>query len=246
MTKVSFERVIAHRGACAYAPENTLSAFRHAKTLGARWVEFDVMLSADNIAVVIHDETLERTTNGHGPVAAQSYDALAKLDAGQWFDKRFQGETIPTFSEVMACLSDCQLAANVEIKPYPGTEMKTCDVVVRQIQQHWPTNLLPPLVSSFSWEVLLQARSLDPNLHLGLLMHEWREGWSAQADQIQAVSVHLNEAIASADHVTQIRQTNRAVLAYTVNTASRAQTLYDVGVDAVFSDCPDVILSMSS
>lgn len=246
MMDLQLDRVIAHRGASAYAPENTLAAFRQAKALGARWVEFDVMLAADKEAVVIHDDTLNRTTDGSGPVPNLSYPELAKLDAGSWFDERFQGERIPTLKAVFDCLAECQLAANIEIKPYPGAEIETVETVVAMIQQDWPTQLPPPLVSSFSHTCLEQARALDSSLILGLLLHHWRDDWQDLADGIDSATVHLNKSIVTADRVAQIKQTDRFVLGYTANTVKQAERLYAMGIDAVFSDYPDVILSIAS
>src|SRR5438445_1086012 len=115
-------RLIAHRGASALAPENTLAAFRKAGEIGAKWVEFDVMLAADGEAVVIHDDTLDRTTNAKGNVCDYPYSYLQTLDAGSWFNPQFSHEKIPTLAEVIGVLRHCKLAANIEIKPSVGKE----------------------------------------------------------------------------------------------------------------------------
>src|SRR6185295_13170166 len=94
-----YPRVVAHRGGGTLAPENTLGAIRHGASLGFRGVEFDVMLTGDSTAVLIHDETLERTTTGRGGVASLTYEAIGGFDAGAWLAERWRGERVPTFGE---------------------------------------------------------------------------------------------------------------------------------------------------
>src|SRR3990167_3541643 len=129
--------VIAHRGASAYAPENTFAAFLKAKELGARWLEFDVMLAACGEVVVIHDETLNRTTNQSGLVDHATYADLKTLDAGSWFDPLFSTEIIPTLEMTIDFLYRHQLAANIEMKAPIGKEEITAKKVLDIIQAHW-------------------------------------------------------------------------------------------------------------
>ena len=144
------ERVIGHRGACGYAPENTLASMAKAHALGVEWVEFDVMLAACGTPIVIHHETLHRTTNGKGNVAKIPYQHIALLDAGAWFGKEFAGQRIPTFSELLQYVSQLKLNVNVEIKPTAGKEIATAEAVINLLKQYWPCDISPPLVSSFS------------------------------------------------------------------------------------------------
>lgn len=234
--------VLGHRGACGYAPENTLAAFRAAKAMGVRWVEFDVMLSADGEAVVIHDNTLSRTTNGNGLVADHDYAHLEKLDAGSWFDADFKDEKIPRLIDVIGCMERCKLSANIEIKPAPGQELKTVDVVMDIVNKEWPAHLPAPLYSSFSAQCCERIRYNSDDALLGLLYHEWDKQWQQQADALQASSIHLHKRLATAARVQAIKASGRQVLCYTVNTAREAKRLYALGVDAVFSDYPDRIL----
>lgn len=236
--------VIAHRGASAYAPENTLASFLKAKTLGARWVEFDVMLTADHEVIIIHDEELNRTTNGTGRVSDCSYADIKKLDAGSWFDPKFSAEKILSLKEMIDFLRQHQMSANVEIKALPGHEEITAIKVLEVIQQHWTKDMLPPLISSFSLPVLHIVRYHSATCYVGLLMHHWLSEWQQLCDTLQCVSVDVNEKIIDPDKVKQIKATQRLVLAYTVNDPQRAQELFSWGVDAVFTDCPDRILSL--
>src|SRR3990167_2926706 len=109
-------RAIAHRGACAYAPENTIASFTKAAQLGMKWLEFDVMQSVDGEVIVFHDETLDRTTNGKGDVDRYPYSYLRTLDAGAWFNPAFSGERIPTLIQTLEFLENTNMNANVEIK----------------------------------------------------------------------------------------------------------------------------------
>src|SRR5438105_7019037 len=124
-------RVIGHRGACGLAPENTIASFREAAELGVRRVEFDVHLSADGIPVVIHDDTVNRTTSGRGAVASLNLAELQALDAGTWFAPRFQGERVPTLGATVTLLGKLRLGAVVEITPSPGTDAATAEAAVR-------------------------------------------------------------------------------------------------------------------
>lgn len=240
---LDLSRVIAHRGASAYAPENTLAAFEKAAALGARWVEFDVMLAACGEVIVIHDESLERTSNGRGQVGQYTYNELKTLDAGTWFDARFSGEGIPRLIDVIDCLAKFQLGANIEIKPLPGQDCETAERALSLIQSHWPSHCPAPLVSSFSLESLSLIRQAAPEIALGLLQHEWRGDWLALADDLNCQSVHLNRKIINAERVNDIKKSGRFVLSYTVNDPKQASEFFNMGVDAVFTDYPDLILS---
>src|SRR5262245_35511267 len=110
-----FPQIVGHRGGGTLAPENTLAGIRTAAQMGCGGVEFDVMLSADGVPVLIHDETLERTTNGHGSVATTAYASLASLDAGAWFDPRFRGERVPTLDQAGKLCVELGLWANIEV-----------------------------------------------------------------------------------------------------------------------------------
>src|SRR3990167_4199284 len=231
--------LIAHRGASALAPENTLVAFRKAREIGARWVEFDVMLAACGTPVIIHDETLDRTTNGRGNVSDYPYSYLKTLDAGSWFDPRFAGEKIPTLAELIELLHSEQLSAHVEIKPARGKEKQTVEKVLQVIEQCWRKDMLPPLISSFSRTVLYEVRRCSPASLLGLLMHDWEADWKNVCDELSCVSVHVNQKILDPKKAKEIKATNRLLLVYTVDDVKRARDLFSWGVDAIFSNCPD-------
>ncbi|MBI2785611.1 MAG: glycerophosphodiester phosphodiesterase [Legionella longbeachae] len=235
------EKIIGHRGASAYAPENTLAAFDKALALGCRFIEFDVMCSADGEPFVFHDDRLKRTTNGCGELGLVESTYLQSLDAGSWFSREFKGVHIPHFKEALQWLSFADIQANVEIKPYPGAEEQTAVAVLSHIHRYWPQGKDLPLVSSFSWDALMLCRTIAPEMPLGLLLDKWDEEWLQKAKQLECYSIHFNRKVLSEDRVKAIKAENYVLCAYTVNRKRLANKLLGWGVDAVFSDYPDLL-----
>jgi len=238
--------LIAHRGASAVAPENTLAAFKKAKLLGASMVEFDVMLTADNIPVVIHDENIKRTTNGRGLVNSFSFEELKQLDAGRWFSRKFQGETIPCLKEVLEMLDAYDLKANVEIKPIKGAESDTVMMVMSYINQYWPDENDALLISSFNYEVLERVRSFSPEQPIGFLMDKWDDNWRKKITKLNCVSINLNHRCITQARIDELKTEDIKILSYTVNKEKKAKKLLSMGVDAVFSDYADLLPSFNS
>ncbi len=151
-TKLNLPKLIAHRGASAVAPENTLIAVREAKKLGANWVEFDVRLTKDNELICFHDDTLPRTTNGSGLVYEHTYAALIQLDAGSWFGSQFRGELIPTFTQMATLVTQLGMGMNIEIKPDMTRPIETAQKTIDILKQL----AIPPsdkiLISSFNFK----------------------------------------------------------------------------------------------
>lgn len=235
------DKIIGHRGACAYAPENTLASFEKALSLGCRFIEFDVMCSADGEPFIFHDEDLKRTTNSKGGFGLAQSDFLRGLDAGSWFSKQYREEKIPHFKDVLKWLSFSGVQANIEIKPYPGMVEQTTVAVLSHIHRYWPTTKALPLVSSFDWDALILCRSIAPEMPIGLLLDEWDEKWLPKAKLLDCYSVHFNRQLLTAERVKEVKDQGFKVFAYTVNRARQAKKLFDWGVDAVFSDYPDLL-----
>lgn len=233
--------VIAHRGASGDAPENTMAAFTRAAQLGMRWVEFDVMLAACGTPVIIHDETLDRTTNAVGGVGDYPYAYLQTLDAGSWYGAAFAGERIPSLQQLAEFLADTGLCANVEIKPLPGQDEQTVITALKVIADFIPLNSEKLLFSSFSLKALHLLRQHARDTQLGFLMHEWQADWQSHATELACVSVHVNQEILTKARAAEIKAANKLLLSYTVNDVALAETLFGYGVDAVFSDYPDHI-----
>jgi len=236
---LQFPRVIGHRGAAGHAPENTLGGFRRAAMLGIRWVEFDVALTRDNVPVLLHDETVNRTTDGKGLLAQMTLGALQQLDAGSWKSAEFKGERVPTLTEAFETLHELGLGANIEIKPTKGREAETGAVVARQVAAAWPEALPQPLLSSFKPEALAAARDAAPGLARGYLTNRLGRNWRKEAEALDCVSIHLSQRTLSRETAADVRRAGYRLLAYTVNEASRARLLFDWGVEAVFTDYPD-------
>ncbi len=234
--------VIAHRGASAYAPENTMPAFLKAKQLGAKWLEFDVQLTKDNELVIFHDDELDRTSNGSGYLWEHTLAELKALDVGRWYTKDFAGTKILTLSEVLSFLQKENMAANIEIKAREGDEKFMAEKVVPLIQNFFNQNPFPFLVSSFNPTALSAIRKLTLDFPLGTLMDQWHPEWQMICESLNCISVNVNHEILTRERCQEIIRTNRRLLAYTVNEVDRAHELFSWGVHAVFSDCPDKIL----
>ncbi|WP_298396609.1 glycerophosphodiester phosphodiesterase [uncultured Azonexus sp.] len=226
-------RWIAHRGGGALAPENTLAGIRLAARMGFRAVEFDVMLSADDSPFLIHDETLERTTNGRGEVCRTTDRELAALDAGA-------GERVPTLREAALLCRRLGLRANVEVKPARGQARQTAEVVARQAQTLWGDDPLPPLLSSFSLEALEICRDLAPELPRGVLFETLPDDWPDVVRHLGAVSVHCDATRLSAEQVAAVRRQGLPLCCYTVNAIAQAERLLAWGVSSLFTDRLDL------
>lgn len=240
-SKIHLSKVVGHRGACGYAPENTIASLHKAQALRIKWVEFDIMLTHDNEAVVIHDTTLNRTTNGHGNVHHITYAKLKTLDAGSWFAKEFAGEHISTLQEFLQYLNKHHMSINVEIKPTRGREEATAKKVVKILEHFWPCHAGRLLVSSFSSIALATVAHVNPDLPLGYLTDKWHKNWQHKLDEFNCVSLNINYKALTPARVALVKETGRLLLAYTVNNPKTAAKLFAWGVDAVFSDYPDRI-----
>ena len=226
-------RWFAHRGGGSLAPENTLAGIRLAAAMGYRAVEFDVMLSGDGTPVLIHDETLERTTNGHGRVADAADAELFALDAGN-------GERIPRLTEAAALCRELGLLANVEIKPSTGRDAETAEVVAHEVRAAWRDAALLPLISSFSLPSLAVARDIAPEIPRGILYTVVPDNWLDDMVRLQAVSLHCKAARVGDPVLAEARRRNIPVLCYTVNAVDPAERLFQRGVHALFTDRLDL------
>lgn len=237
--KLPLPRWFAHRGGGSLAPENTLAGIRLAARLGYRAVEFDVMLSADGTPVLIHDETLERTTNGSGRVCDTPDTVLFSLNAGC-------GERIPRFAEAAALCREYGLLANVEIKPAAGYERQTAEVVAHQSRISWRGAEVMPLISSFSLEAVEIARDLAPEIPRGLLFEQVPADWGLHMQRLQAVTLHCSAHNLNDGLLSELVARQVPVLCYTVNSPEQAGALFGRGVSAVFTDRLDLFAAETS
>ncbi|WP_246116786.1 glycerophosphodiester phosphodiesterase [Denitrobaculum tricleocarpae] len=242
---LSLPRIMGHRGAAASAPENTLAGIRKAAAFGASWVEFDVKLTADRIPVLMHDDSLQRTTGDGRPAADVSLAEMKRLDAGSWFAADFAGETVPTLKETLVLLLELGMAANIEIKPSPGEDAETVTRTIAVLEQVWPgsasTSTPAPLMSSFSLESLKTLQEQSPNLPRGYLIEELPEDWQAVAERLGCATIHHYAKAVTAAQVAETKAAGYGLAVYTVNDPDQARELIDWGIDCLITDAPDVI-----
>ncbi len=236
-----YPRWIAHRGAGKLAPENTLAAFRLGAEHGFRMFECDAKLSADGVPFLLHDSQLERTSNGRGIAGEQAWAQLSRLDAGGWHSSRHAGEPLCTLEALIRfCLAD-RHALNIEIKPTPGAERLTGEVVARETARLWHDTKLPlPLMTSFAPEALRAARAEAPALPRGLLLDALPTGWLETALDIGCVAVVCRHTLWSADSVDRVHARGLRALSYTVNDEASVERLTALGTDGIITDRIDL------
>jgi glycerophosphoryl diester phosphodiesterase len=242
MTSLVIPKVIGHRGAKAYAPENTLASIHAAADLGIQWVEVDVKLTKDSIAIIFHDEELERCTGTSGLVKDFTLEEIRELDAGSWYGESFIGEKIPTLEELLNAVLERGMGVNLEIKPCPGREVETAEVMLDIATRIWPDDQPPPLVSSFQHVSLETAMDMMPEWPRGFLMDEHAGNWKEIADYIKAATININGNKITRDELEEYMEYGKPILAYTINQPDKARELLRWGVDSFFADNPDVIL----
>jgi glycerophosphoryl diester phosphodiesterase len=222
-------KVVGHRGAAAYAPENTLESFREARRRGATWVETDVKLTADGVPILMHDASLKRTM---GIDRLVSRTRAADLPKG-----------VPTFEAAIACFAELGLGCNVEIKPSEGHEAETARVAVETLRRHWPASLPAPLLSSFKDISLAVARDAAPEFARAILIDELADDWLKRAEAVAAVGVNTNGKKLTAPRAVEIRRADYLLGVYTINDGDVARALVGMGVQCVITDAPDTIVA---
>lgn len=236
------DEVQAHRGASAIAPENTIAAFRAAAEQGARWVELDVALLADGTLVVIHDDSVDRTTSGTGNLGSLTRADLDRLDAGSWFHAQYAGERLPTLEETVAVLGELGLGANVEIKQHK--HHKSLDQLVRAVQQ--AISQRPPemqiMISSFDPEALAAMHVMEPDLEMAMLWSELPPDWEERLAAIPATTIHLNYKALSVGFLERARARGIKVRAWTSNDPVELMSFWRAGLTGVITDNPKVYL----
>jgi glycerophosphoryl diester phosphodiesterase len=228
--------VIAHRGASGTAPENTLVAFRRAAACGADMVELDVQLTRDGEVVVVHDFTLDRTTDGTGAIGAWTLAEIRRLDAGTWFAPAFRGEPIPTLGEVLAAIG---LPVNVELKPVgdQGLEARTLAAV------RGAGALGRVVFSSFDPGSLERLRALTPEADIGILC-DGPPGPAAMrlAGRVSARALHVRKDGATPEAFALARAAGLQIRVWTVNEPGEFTSLAAAGAHGVFTDYPERFL----
>lgn len=246
-------RVLAHRGAGSLAPENTLAALRVGFEHGYRAVEFDAMAPLDDVAVLMHDPTLERTTGVSGAVTARRADELVQLDAGRWYSAAFVREPVPSLDQALQFCRSHGIWPNVEIKPAPGHEARTGAIVAQGVARAYADALNEhgdqanrldvrvPLLSSFAEDALVTARAAARDVPRALLIDPLPADWAARLERLGAVCVNTNHEYLTRDAVRAVKEAGYWLFCYTVNDTERARELVTWGVDAFCTDRIDRI-----
>ena len=235
-----YPRWVAHRGAGKLAPENTLAAFKRGASHGYCMFECDVKLSSDGVPFLLHDDTLERTTDGQGIAGQQTWQALQKLDAGQWHSATYAGEPIPSLETIADYCIENNFDLNIEIKPTAGADQLTGEVVARHAARLWQNAARKPLLTSFKPDALQAALDAAPELPRGLLLHELWTGWLETALMLDCQAIICNHKLWDTSSVTQAKSAGFKTLSYTVNDKAEVDRLLALGTDVVITDSVDV------
>ncbi len=232
---------IAHRGAGKLAPENTLAAFKLGYVQGYRMFECDVKLSSDGVAYLLHDATLERTTDGVGDAGTFTWHELSQLSAGDWHSPAYAGEPLPTMANIASFILANNCAINLEIKPIPGTEARTGEVVANLAAQLWRDSAIKPLLSSFSETALEAAYYAQPSLPRALLVNNIPADWQQRLERLSCAAIDCNVMLLSDDEVQVVKAAGYKLLVYTCNNPEKAAHLLSLGVDCIITDAVDQI-----
>jgi len=236
-----YPRIIAHRGGGTLAPENTLAGMHKAKQLGFGGVEFDVMLAADATPILMHDQTLERTTNGSGKVAAAAYCEIERLDAGGWFSREHAGEPVPSFERASRLCIELGLWADIEIKPSTGYEAQTGKAAALAARELWRGAPLQPLLCSFQPASLAAAKEAAPELARGALTKRIPPEWEQWMQKLGCVSLHCDYRLLLPREARAVRDAGYWLVCWTVNDPEIVRVLFDWGADAIITDRLDLI-----
>ncbi|HEY6827324.1 MAG TPA: glycerophosphodiester phosphodiesterase [Gemmatimonadaceae bacterium] len=236
-----YPKLAAHRGAGKLAPENTLAAFRLGYQHGYRMAEFDVKLSADGVAFLLHDATLDRTTDGRGRADALTWRELSRLDAGSWHSPTYAGEPLPALRTIARWSRALDVFVNIEIKPTPGRERETGAAVAMDAKTLWAGVPALPLLSSFSEAALECARDVAPELPRAYLTEALPDDWRERVMALGCIAVDIKHTLLTKARVDEFHGAGVRVATWTANEPARVADLLAWGVDTVITDAVDLI-----
>ncbi|MBL1377552.1 glycerophosphoryl diester phosphodiesterase [Zobellella iuensis] len=227
-----------HRGVASLAPENTLAGLRKAAELGLSWVEIDVQLTKDEKVVVLHDEKVNRCSDGKGKLRKYDWDQLRKLDAGSWFDPAFGQERIPRLRDYLALARELGIRVNVELKVYDKDDAgRLCRKVSKLIDKHG-VDKASLLFSSFDPDCLRYLQVLQPEVPRGLLVEHIPDDWQQQLEQLECAALHCNYRYLSREQAEAVKAAGYRLHCYTANTPDKVKDFPAWGVDMLFTDKP--------
>ena len=232
--------LIAHRGASAVAPENTLIAVERAAELGASWVETDVRITADGGLVMIHDSTLDRTTNGSGGVAYTSLSDILALDSGSWFGASFSGERVPTLRQFLQCVLDCGLNLQLELKENAGREETLVQAVIAELQATWPIGDRGLFLSSFSERCMRLCADGLPNVPRAIATEFVPDNVAQRLRETRCQIIHFQADCVTQTRANEIREVGVEFAVATVNDPAAAKAFIEMGATSVLSDHADL------
>ncbi|MCR8658571.1 glycerophosphodiester phosphodiesterase [Paenibacillus endoradicis] len=235
-------QVIAHRGTAGYAPENTMASFERAIEMNADYLELDIQLSKDNELVVIHDSTVDRTTNGSGAVKDFTLEELQSLDSGSWFNEKFEGQRIPTLGEVLAVCRG-KIGVLIETKwpyLYSGLEQKLADELA-SYHMHLPTERV--IVQSFDQNSVKRFHAIMPQIPIGVLVEDEAILAEDKLTELAEYVAYVNPALelVTGEAIERIHSRGMKIFPWTVRSRNVIQPLLKLGVDGVITDYPDYL-----
>jgi len=243
-------KVIAHRGGSNLAPENTRAAFQNAINLGVDMIEIDVEQTIDSVVVVIHDTKVDRTTNGTGRVDSLSYSYVKTLDAGSWFDNKYENEKILTLDETLQLING-RVILLIEIKDgserYPGIEQRTVDAIKKFDAHSWT------IVQSFNKKAIERVSLLDKEIEtyyvIGSGFKQYYKELRSQIDKDPSIrsgfnGIAVHHRMLSAASVDSLKQFGLGVYTWTVDKPEEMKKMIDLDVDGIITDSPDILIDL--
>lgn len=231
--------ITGHRGAALLAPENTLISIERAAQAGAKWIEIDTQLTSDKVPVVIHDETVDRCTNGSGKLSNLTLSEIKSLDAGSWFGKDFVGTTVPTLEEAMLLCMELGVTLNLELKVYnqQTTQSLTDEVLATVNRIDYPLDKL--LFSSFNQEVLAQCKAHYPHVRRGFICDQWDQNSLNDLAPLELYSIHIDHQLLTTSIANEIKDSGIILKVWTLNEPEKAAKFYKMGVNNIITDMPN-------
>jgi len=229
--------IIAHRGVCMVAPENTMASFRQAAAQGVSWIEADTSLLGDGELIICHDSSVDRCSNGTGKLADLNTDDIHGLDIGSWFSPEFKDERFPFLRAALKEIQQLGLGLNLEFKIHEDEAEELIPAFSKIIQECWH-DFDRLVVSSFDWEGLLLLRRLSPEIKIGMLMNSVEAGWLETAKELNAFSIHAHHKKLTREDVEAVKDAGLELYIFTPNEPEKVSMFWDWGIDAVITDCP--------